>query len=865
MLLIPSIMQVGDVTVYADDVDFHRFYAIASAPRLRTDADGDPVFLLLSYALSDEERAAHPDLPAGGGYMAFDMTFELTEQQFTAVQTALQPRVDADWNRLRAGTAADVARANAAGADAPPKVVLANPTWTEGAVTMNAPQSDRLVDARVAEATPSLLTGNIASFSLDLTPAGAQFMEEALLAEPGVAADEAPIQVAYDLRFWARLPPARIHLAVDAEKMHSYVQEQFRGRNVNACSAHQYETTVVDTEALTLSGAVTCQIDTGSGSLPDEVIAELRGYAFDLLKQIVQHSFFNSEGDDPGAPAPAAASGGGRTPIPPLSARLIGRRRLVRKDIDTEKMSIRLDLEQSSVVPWSIHPRGTLQTLLGDDNDARRRHVRKLRLNDPFFATLAVDVHMFTDFAAIDHAEVELAYAATDESGAPHAVGTVLVFTETQPQTWSTPVVGGVRSYRWRMRAVLAGGRAQPFGPWTTTNALRLPLSIESPGSIAVDVISGSVDFEQLVRGVQVRLAYEDAASGIPREEASVLLSRERQSASYLRRIDAPRAAQVLARTRFDLINGDVIDNTQWEPVPGNQFVVNQPSEALLAVRLLPAGNGWDDVVSVLVDLAYEDAASGVSISETFALKSLAEFATWQVFLRDRSRRSYRHRWIASFANGDLVTRDWTDNPGDPVLPIRIDRPGITVTVVADSLDFATCPLTEVNIRHDVPGGAATTLIFRTPEAQRWHVNAADGAPVAFVSTVTHFPADRDPVVLPERRETDPIIVLPAYRAMSAGELRVQVLGELVDFSATPLIAVDLNYRDVANAIDASQSFTLDPDMRRAEWVLATRDARATEFRRRITYFLADGSSSEGEWKTETMPRVVVPKFRSQP
>ena len=159
MLLIPSIDRIGKVSIYADDTLFYRFYPVADAPRLRVDDAGDPVFLLLSYALSDEDRAAKPDLPAGGGYLSFDTTFELAEAELAAVRDTLKPRVAAEWNRLRNGTPQEQARPGVAGTSEPPAIELATPTWTEGVVSMDAPQSAALIEARVAESEPSLAGG----------------------------------------------------------------------------------------------------------------------------------------------------------------------------------------------------------------------------------------------------------------------------------------------------------------------------------------------------------------------------------------------------------------------------------------------------------------------------------------------------------------------------------------------------------------------------------------------------------------------------------------------------------------------------------------------------------------------------------
>ncbi|QJP16077.1 hypothetical protein G3545_21990 [Starkeya sp. ORNL1] len=862
MLTVPARDRIGDLTIYGDDTEFFRFYALPTAPRLRLDADGDPVFLLVAYA----GEAVAPGQPAsGGGYIAFDTAFEALPAEVEALKSSLQPLVDAEWERLRAGTADEKARPGVAGTVAPPRVELSTPTFIDGGVKMNAPQSASLVTGRVAEGEASLLTGNIASFSLDLTPAGASFMESTLVGNPADGAgqsDETPIQVAYDLTFWARLPPARIHLEVDGERMHSYVEQQIRGRGVNSCTGRQLEDANVDEESLTMSGAVTVQIDTGSGSISDEVVAELRAYAFDVLKQLVASTFFTAEGEPPPAPAASTAAAKPTTRLL-LRRRRYGTRRVVARSLDKKTMSIKLDLEQRSVVPWSIHPTGTLQTLLGGDPAARARHVRRIRVDDPFFATLQVSIQVFTAFQDIDHAEVEIEYEASDENGVVRRASTAPSFTTSAPIVWSTPVIGGERRYRWRYRSVLKGGRATEFSPWETRQAPQLIVSIVSPGRLSVEVLAGAIDFKELVSQVQVRLAYEDAANGVPRAESVVLLTAEKPRGSYERVIDAPQAGPLMSRLRFDLRSGDVVEESEWHAVEGPQLLVNQPTESVLRVSLLPAGDGWAEVAQAWVNLRYEDPANGIAVNDMFTLKGLDSFATWQVYLKDREKRNYRFQWQASFKGGQFIRRDWQDNPGDPLLPITVKLPGIRLMVTADALDLAACPLTEVTITHDIPGGKQKTLIFNGKTAQFWDVEAPEGAPVAFRYTVTHFPVDRDPVVLPERRETDTIIVLPLYRAVAAGQLQVQLLAQLVDFNVTPIVAVDLRYEDAEYDLDLRQSFTFNDGERAAAWRVATRDASRIGFTYRTTYFLADGTEKAGDWMQSTIPRVVVPRYQA--
>ena len=852
MLAVPARTEIDELTIYPDDTDFWRFYAVPSNPRVRTDEHGDPVFLLLTYALSEQERAEHPELPGSGGYLSFDTMLEAAEASLAKAATALQAEVDAEWARRRAGTDAEKATPGVAGTDAAPKVEFGTPTWTAGAVTLDAPQSELLVSARIAAGSPSLLSGNTASFNLDLTSAGADLMEHALTGE----ADEAtPLQVAYDLSFWARLPDARIHMQIDSEKMHDYVHKQVasRGLDVNTCTTYDYDHSDITEESLTLSGAVVVQIDTGSGSLPDEVVSELRGYAFDTLKQVVQSTFFQPAPEQPAPPLPPPGTAApGMYRLRPWNDPV-----LMVKDLDKQTMSVTLDLEQRSVVAWQIHPRATLTGMIGGDPQERKKYVKRIPLNDPFFADLQVAVEVFTEWAEIDHVEVQLEHSGTDGDGEPRHESTTFTFTEPGAQNWSLPLFGDAPTYRSRHRLVLRGGHVGPFTGWEESDGRRLVITLPTPGVVKADVMAGNVDFDKLVASVQVTFAYEDDEHGVPRDERTVVLTRTTRAGAYEHQIGVPQQAPLSYKVRFDLLTGEVVEDGEWRPVAGAQVVVNQPAESVLRVSLLPTGNGWSDVVAVMVDLKHTD-PDGRVVSDTVPLHSLQEFQTWQVYLTDRTARAYRYRWTASFTNGDLLTRDWTDNTGDPVLPITLARSGTDVLVVPDALDFQACPLTEVTLRSVADPAKQTTLIFRERTPQTWHLDRS-GPAVEIAWTVTHFPVDRDPVVLAERVEHDPVVVLPAYRAAVAGELRVTILGVLVDYSRTPLIGIDLAYDDELNGVHAQQSFTLGEGDQAPVWLQPTKDSRAVGFRYRITYFDKTGHPQQGEWTDSTVPRVVVP------
>jgi hypothetical protein len=411
MLQAPALTTINGVTIFDDDVFFYKFYPIAAAPGIRLDENGRPIFLLIKYALSDEDRLANPTLPAGGGYLNFDIQFDVAEADLTEIRKQLQPLVDTRWQQLKNGTPAEQERPGVADTTEPPKVEFGTPTWTGGKVKMYAPQATELVDARVAEAEPSLLAGNIAVFNMDLSPAGATFMQRTLVEPTGEGIDLTPIQVAYDLKFWARLPSARIHIKVDSKKIHNYIDQLYQGFGWYYYYPYNFRDFDATYDSMMMTGAIDVQIDNGSGALSEEVIEELRSYSLDLVKQMIQSKFF---GDT--SPTPPA----GEERPSDRENRYYYNERYFKQDYSAAEMEIEFNLEQRSVVEWMIHPQATLETFFhGMSPDEIKQFVRLIDLEDDFFANLQLEVRAFTDYEdpVVSHVEVQVEYKGTDENG----------------------------------------------------------------------------------------------------------------------------------------------------------------------------------------------------------------------------------------------------------------------------------------------------------------------------------------------------------------------------------------------------------------------------------------------------------------
>jgi hypothetical protein len=851
MLLVPAHSVIDGVTVYADDERFDVYYLMSGTPSVRRDANGKPVFLLVKYEFSAADRAANPSLPTGGGYLNFDTALTVDAATLATITTTLQAEVDAEWNRRRNGSPAEQASQGVTGTTAPPAVSFDTPTFTKGKVALDVPQATELVSARVAEGSPTLLDGSGAVFNLDLTPAGATFMQQALVGPGGSGAtDLTPIQVAYDLSFWARLPPAEIAVTADSQRIHEYIHKQLQGRGIDWCTTYDFDHTDLTSDTVTASGAITVSIDQGSGSLPADVLNDLRNYALDLVKQMITSSFFTSQPSDPGTdPAPSTGTGQSQ--------------KFYLRDYESASMSLNVHLEQRSVVEWEVFPQATIESFFsGVSAPDMNQFIRLISLEDPFWETLDVTVRVFADWTGpVSWVRVDLEY---DPPGTdPRPASFTFDATHTDPQKWTQNLTGGDVIYRYRTTVAYKDQPEPAPTAWITTSLPAVNVEAVAP-AVAVTVLAGDVDFDSVDR-IEVTVAYQDAAQGVSREEETLVLTGTNQQQSYKRLVYHPITQQPQYRARFTLKSGDVQDDPAWHPVACPQLVINQDRSAVLRVSLLPTGNGWSDVERVMVDLHYEDTPNAYTVDNTIDLETIDQFRTWTVPLKDKTLRSYSYKWTASFKNGHLTQTTWQPAAGDSqTLPVAIMRPGIDVLLVAEQIDFKATPVVEVACHYSAAGfDRQETLVFQDASPQTWSIDVPDGSPVEYTWQVTFHPQDADPVTTSPVTEHDNVVIIPPYRASGGGELDIALIGGLVDYTATPIVGVDLTYDDDAHGVHVTGSFVLDSSQPSVIWKVQQKDRNATQFSYTITYFTPDGAPHAQSSKSDTVPRVVVPRFHA--
>ncbi|MXO90843.1 hypothetical protein [Pontixanthobacter aquaemixtae] len=865
MLTAPAVAEVDGVTIWADDTDFFRFYLTSANPRVRLDDNGDPVFLLVQYDMSEEDRAADPTLPSGGGFMNFDVTFSITDEEETAARDLMQPRVDAEWERLRNGTAEEKNKRGVKGTSEAPQVEFASPTYTQGTVEMFAPQSDLLVDAQVAQGEPDLLAGNTAVFSIDLSAAGSQFMSETLTGGDG--SDLTPIQVAYHLNFMARLPPVDIVVLANTQRIYEQTRKYMDGEGRDACSTYDFKNSDINTSTAELSGMIEVKIDPGSSHVTDEVMEELRQYALDMMQSQIESSFFTDDPQDAyfsqfpdGAPPEFLEEESNRNRNNKNS------KKYLKKVSDTSTIDLTLNLQQHSVVEWKINPQSTLQTFFAGMPPAQiERFVRQVRTGSPFFQSLNLGVRVFGEFddSDLEAVEVQLRYTGFDFNGENLSKEKVLTFTDNSSQTWNPDLIGAEREVQYRRRIKTAGREFGPFSSWERTKANAINISVAKPGRVQRSIAQGLLDFESLdLSAAEVTLRYQDGELGVDPVEEVVVLNPATPTATFDHQIGVEARKPVLYRTKYKFKNNDIIEDEAFRESTSNLILIDHPFESTLAVQLLPVGVGWSEVVQTQVALSYDDEDSNFHAHDVVTLKTNQDTREWLVRLRDPEMTTYRYEVITSYKDGDHDSSGELTSSGSGILPIEVREPRTTkVVIVPSRINFEATPSCEVVVTHEA-SGTVESFFIDSSKTREWTVPVRPSDPLSYSAVVTFHTPDGEDIVFDPIHGEDNALVLPRYNPPEPGTIHYQIMPTLIDFAKTPLVVVELLYEDEANGVRHENSFAFSASTQNMDWEIHVEDKNRRLLRQVTRHFVApDNIPHEAEPAFQTSNLLVLKPF----
>ena len=889
MLMQPAFAYFDDlrVTVYQDDAMFWKFYVIPDYVSIRRDVNGNPVFLLIKYAFSDEDREENPDLGRGGGYMAFDVEMSVRENDRDELITRLQTHVDGQWNQLkeiaenhneniqgyrianwstykgvtnssslsvgdvRLGLHADAPEAPPG--DSPPNVILSTPTWTEGTFEVSAPQSEALISHRVTSGQVSMVGNNTAAVAMDLTEAGATFMQRTLVEDDGAGAtDTTPIQVTYHLKFWARVPPIKLRIEADSRSLYQALTQIDHNYDGHDCSEDEMSHYESHLEASYEANLIKVQFDTGHYSFSDDFIQEVRQMAMTLVMDMIRDRFFETR-DEP------AEEDDGTSDF--INAE---------KDIYYVKIEQKVDFSSiqyqetiSSVVEWPVHPQGTLQTFLsGLSAQEMRKYVRQIDLDDDFYKTMGLKVTAFADWEGepIDFIEVQLLYSGRNENN--QAVEKTESFTFTKESStgeWDPSLIGAKREYEYRYRVGFTGREPGDWTRWERSKSPHLNVSVADPGKVSVMVVPGSLNFDDVVEQVQVELSYSDPGDDIGEEATVIVLNDAAGSQTFERYIFTEWDNPVKYKMRFFLKDGQQIETDEEETL-SRQLLVNAPLFDTLDVRMVPTGL-WEEVVQSVISLRYEDEANDYHADSAYSIKEANEFKTWEVVLRDPNHRIFEYKLLTSFNDGTFNETDWIEGDGDQAVRIAADTvPRLNVELLPSLLDFDVTPIVQATLRYDDDEAGiheVETFNFVTPDSKAWSILIADPDKNEYSCELTYHLKDGTQVLEPPTASDFTSIVIPR---LQVPDIKVTAIPRMLNFTDTPVVELNIDYQDADNNILFNDSLVFVENAEQAFRIEVQEDS-PKDYTVSVAYHLANGTIVEREPEVLDKPRLIIPRY----
>jgi len=871
------------VTVFQDDAQYWRFYPIPGFPTVRLDPNGNPVFLLIKYNISDESREEKPDLPRGGGYMVFDSELKVSPEHLVDITKDLQKYCDDEWERIKKlpddrvrkltmGAAfndqigdqwkqAGLTGAPRASADTgssttltipgpgenatlqeggKPTVMIGEPLWKSGKVTMNAPQSVALVTNKIGERPASLIGNNVAAFSLDLTPDGASFMQQTLVGEHGKGAtDLTPIQVVYELTMLAKLPPANMYIHFNSASVYHSVHELFHEHD--NCSDDYFTSENMMSTAIE-SGLVTIKIDSGGITDPD-ITKMLMQQATATVQQLMADKFAKKE----------------RKPMEEWANSDVDNTSnevyKLKRETEVDMTDFTQTMEIQSTIEYKIAPQGTLQTFFRNRADMSA-FVRTVDLNDPFFKTLGLKARAFAKWAddGIAFVEMEVRYGQGNDLKSQSFTFTPQ---KNEPLLWDPSLINGKREFEYRHRVAFIGREPGKFTDWQKSTARDLNVSVETPGKLDLDVAGVGLNFTDVLDAVLVHLRYEDTANSIPMAGQSILLSADRASGKWTRQLFGPWAKPVEYKTEYLLKSGTTVA-TDWQKTDGptNNLLITRPNVDVLDLALIPAGN-WTDVIQSVLSLRYADGDYNRDAQMNF--KTADEFKKWAVLLLDPKKRKFQYKILATFKSGDTQETEWLDREGDQALPVMVvGPPRLMMKVLGATVDYASTPLVKVDLEYKDPQGSSEGESFslQAPtDVKTWSIPIRAGAPKMYQNKITYFPREGAPVERDWQTTDTELIVVPRYSIPKVGAEFSVVMQK---FDLTPAVEVNLAYDNPQNNMHERMTLVFTSKDKQS-WFVPVPDSAPRKYDMTVTWYYNDGSQKTSTLVTLEKTAVVVP------
>lgn len=797
MLLLPAFQRIEDVTVYGDDSVWYRFYLIGKDPSVRRREDGSPVFLLVKYAFDEESNDGRLQLPPGGGTMNFDVEFVIPADVDARVRKQLQTWVDEEFNRRKRDPALN--KGPEFRVPTPPKVEIADPTWSHGTARMITTSAAALVQGTVSAGPASLLYGNTVVFQMDLTANGATYMHDTLAGRDGDdGIDLAPIAVVYELKFWGRLPEVKISVKASSERVYEQLKkvEETRGGTGQAgCSSDEiaeYKQKQISSASLVDSGVVEIHIDKGDAVLSDDQVEDLRQYTLDMFDTMIEQRFLepmpDDELDDP--ELPAAGGEGGEGGEHRWAGRLF---------VDTQQGGASCEIEAD------VADLGTLAASDGGTFSARvssievRKGHELIFYDQPNFQGTRVSYkasRSTLEDGWNDRARsVRVVRPATTRFAVTQNAETMkmdlaIELTQSQVVEWSINPQATLSSFFQGMSAAQIAQHVRVIDLGDDMFR-RLDLTARAFASFDAD----HLDY------VELHVDYTGVDENRERQHRA-------HTFTFTRSGEAQRWSVPLIgsdrdydyKTRVGYSNGKVGPWSRAVRSSATELNVSVEDPGKLDVLVVAQGIDWKIVSSVAVKLSYSDPAGGIDLSKHLFLDKTQQTAMWREYLFTAVAAPVRIEPVYTLEDGSVIVGKVSTSTAPQVVipPPHVDTLDVTLVPAGDWSQVAQA---KVFLRYDDgqrPPVDGEYTFKSLEESATWRVRLVDAGNRrfqyrTFVSyrVVDKAPDDSGWI----EADGDQGLLI---KVASVPTLAIEAFSTLVDFEVWPVVTVAIEHPALA-------------------------------------------------------------------
>lgn len=694
--------EVPGVTVYRDDKSMSTFYVLPDSPRFRIE-NGLPVFKFLKYRVPIERVNGK----RGGGYVFFDVTFDVPQEKMTQVKDSLQQSINQRFTNM--------------GLQAPP-VTIAEIPWLRGTASLTMKEGDGTMIQKIwSPGKPSLFGRNIATFAMELSDMGATLFEQALQGKGGV------VSVNYDLFTFAKLPPVKVVGNFFAEKFYSFYQQI--DVEWHLWAEDSYQETI--REQSRDSSSYTLDFDWG-GVTDEKVKSQIRDWATRTMEDNIEKKMIEAiapvSADDRKAPEGIED---------------------VTRDISVSKIaSFTLNFKESQTMEWNPAPQGimpNITTLTGPDGKPLvwSDFAQEVDLDDPFFKTLNVTLQVNADFEKLPIHSVEMHLEYPKPNGVE--VGEFSFSKPDEKQKFECFIDNNNFNYKYFYEVNYKGASQTFKSEVKETNEEVLTVNLDDMGFLHVTIQPGDLNFEQ-VASVQVTMQYEDKANNVEFFEQQFILDKEHPTHKFEKLIFAPRNEPYTYILKYFMKDGK---EYQVKPATGRSpyLFINDPFSAMRNIGIRGIGNLETDIDTIFVDLKYSDETNAYIQTKSIALSKALPFFDWAFPVIDDKAGNITYSGTIKYKSGLIENIDAAVTDKNTIMAGKKIEDILEVQVLPDLLDFNLIKLAKISLHYADPEhniDDTHDIIFRpgANSAAVWKVEIKDKAEKQYQWQASYFLAD---------------------------------------------------------------------------------------------------------------------------